>query len=241
MLGQSFNQTIEIIVHDDYSTDGSVDHILANYPDIILIKSSDNVGFCVANNRMVAQATGRYILLLNNDAALFRDALASLVAHAATLPCPGILGLPQYDWKSDRLLDIGCLLDPFLNPLPNLDPDQGDVAMVAGACLWLPRQLWQELGGFPNWFGSIAEDLYLCTRARLAGHPVQALGHSGFRHHVGHSFGGGRSEHGNRLATTRKRRALSERNKTFVMAMTYPAPWFQLLFPVHLTLLRWKG
>lgn len=241
VLSQTFKQAVEIIVHDDCSTDASADHIRAHYPDVILIESQENVGFCTANNRMADRATGRYVLLLNNDAALYPDALASLLAHSEAMARPGILGLPQYDWDSGRLLDIGSLLDPFLNPLPNLDPHRGDVAMVAGACLWLPRQLWQELGGFPDWFGSIAEDLYLCTRARLAGHPVQALATSGFRHRVGHSFGGGRSEPGNRLATTRKRRALSERNKTFVMVMTYPAPWFQLVFPAHLVLLILEG
>ena len=42
--------------------------------------------------------------------------------------------------------------------------------MVIGACLWIQKGLWEELGGFPEWFGSIAEDMYLCCRARLAGY-----------------------------------------------------------------------
>lgn len=241
VLAQSFDQPIEIIVHDDCSTDDSADYIRAHYPDVILIESPDNVGFCVANNRMANRAVGRYVLLLNNDAALYPDAISTLLSYSETMTRPGILGLPQHDWETGRLLDIGCLLDPFLNPVPNLDPARCDVAMVAGACLWLPRQLWQELGGFPDWFRSIAEDLYLCARARLAGYPVQALGKSGFRHRVGQSFGGGRIEAGNRLATTLKRRALSERNKTFVMVMAYPAPWLQLVLPLHLMLLMLEG
>jgi GT2 family glycosyltransferase len=234
-------EAVEIIVHDDASTDGSPAYIRARYPDVSLIESTSNVGFCTANNRMVAQARGRYVLLLNNDAALFPDALSNLLAHADTCAKPTLLSLSQHDWESGRLLDTGYLLDPFLNPIPNLDLARRDVAMVVGACLWLPRSLWQELGGFPDWFGSIAEDLYLCLMARLAGYPVQALGESGFRHRVGHSFGGGKVLASNRLATTTKRRALSERNKTFVMVMTYPAPWFQILFPVHLALLLLEG
>lgn len=241
VLGQAFAPSVEIIVHDDASTDGSANYIRTQYPGLILIESQENVGFCVANNRMVARASGRYVLLLNNDAALYPDALACLLAHSETMATPGVLGLPQYDWGSGRLLDIGCLLDPFLNPVPNLDASRRDVAMVAGACLWLPRYLWQELGGFPDWFESIAEDLYLCTRARLAGYPVQALGESGFRHRVGHSFGGGSAQAGKRLESTRRRRALSERNKTFVMAMTYPLPWLIVLLPTHLTLLMIEG
>jgi hypothetical protein len=96
------------------------------------------------------------------------------------------------------------------------------------------------LSGFPEWFGSIAEDMYLCCRARLAGHPVRALATSGYRHWQGMSFGGNRvSDAG--LATTFRRRALSERNKTFVMVLTYPAPWMWPILALHLSLLFIEG
>jgi hypothetical protein len=84
------------------------------------------------------------------------------------------------------------------------------------------------------------EDLYLCCRARLAGYPVQVANRSGYRHQVGKSFGGGKVTSG-RLATTFRRRALSERNKTFVMALTFPAPILQIVFPLHLLLLLVEG
>lgn len=224
---------IEIIVHDDASTDASCDHIRQHYPDVRLIDSDRNVGFCVANNRMAAMARGEYLLLLNNDAALFPDAVATLHQAAEKIDGPAILGLPQYDFDTGALLDIGSLLDPFLNPVPNRDPLRGEVGLIMGSCLWLPKALWDELGGFPEWFGSIGEDLYLCCRARLAGYPVMALGASGYRHKVGASFGGGKVRQA-RLATTRRRRALSERNKSYVMVACLPPPIFQLIFPLHL-------
>jgi GT2 family glycosyltransferase len=143
--------------------------------------------------------------------------------------------------ETRKLLDIGSLCDPFLNPVPNLDAGIHDVAMVSGACLWIPRLRWEELGGFPDWFGSLAEDMYLCSLARLNGYSVQTLGTSGFLHHVGKSLGGGKVTKENRLVTSRKRRALSERNKSFVIALAYPAPLFQLIFPLHLILLVLEG
>lgn len=230
----------EIIVHDDASTDDSAAHIREKHPDVRLIASPANVGFCVANNRMAAAAHGDCLLLLNNDATLLPDALQSLLAEATRLGRLAILTLPQYDAATGELLDIGSRLDPFLNPVPNRDPARGEVGTVHGACLWLPRALWQELGGFPEWFGSVGEDLYLCCRARLAGHLVRALGTSGYRHRVGQSFGGGKLQHG-RLSSTFRRRALSERNKTFVMATTCPSPYVQLLLPLHLLLLLLEG
>lgn len=241
VLAQEGGIAVEILVHDDASGDGSAAHIRARYPDVKLLESSSNVGFCVANNRMVAEARGKYLLLLNNDAALEPDALASLLAEADRLGRPAILGLPQYDAASGELIDIGSLFDPFLNPVPNLDAQLNDVGMIIGACLWLPRTLWDELGGFPEWFHTLAEDMWLCARARLAGYPVRAIGTSGFRHRVGHSLGGGKVTADKRLVTSRRRRALSERNKSFVMAVTYPSPLFQVLFPLHLVLLVLEG
>ena len=239
-LEQEGHIPVEILVHDDASSDGSVAYIRNRYPDVRLIESPENVGFCVANNRMAAAARGKYLLLLNNDAALYPDALQTLLSEAERLDQPAILGLPQYDAATGELIDIGSLFDPFLNPVPNRNPDRNEVGMIIGACLWIPKALWQEFGGFPEWFGSIGEDLYLCCRARLTGYPVRALGISGYRHWQGKSFGGNRVID-NRLSSTFRRRALSERNKSYVMVLAYPAPLFQLIFPLHLALLVLEG
>ena len=240
VLEQEGHIPVEILVHDDASSDGSLSYIRDRYPDVKLIESPENVGFCVANNRMAAAARGKYLLLLNNDAALYPDALKTLFPEAERLDQPAILGLPQFDAASGELVDIGSLLDPFLNPVPNRNPDRNEVGMVIGACLWIPKALWQELGGFPEWFGSIGEDLYLCCRARLTGYSVRALGISGYRHRVGTSFGGGKVLQG-RLATTRRRRSLSERNKTFVMIMCYPWMLLLALLPAHFVVLFVEG
>lgn len=240
VLVQQGQFALEIIVHDDASSDPSLAIISRDYPAVRLIRSADNVGFCVANNRMVAAARGDYVLLLNNDAELLPDALATLLGEAKAQAGPVLLSLPQYDYDSGTLIDRGCLLDPFYNPVPNLDPGRREVAMAIGACLWLPRSLWHELGGFPEWFGSIGEDLYLCCRARLCGYPVRVLPDSGYRHRVGASFGGGKSRDG-RLASTFRRRALSERNKTFVLLTTCPAPLLLPLSCLHLLLLLLEG
>ena len=240
VFAQDCDFPFEVIVHDDASTDGSADIIRNRYPGAFLMPSEENVGFCVSNNRMAAQACGKYILLLNNDAALLPDALRTLYTYAEKQSRAGILGLPQYDITTRELLDIGSLCDPFMNPVPNLDASRHDVAMVSGACLWIPRLLWEELGGFPDWFGSLAEDLYLCSLARLYGYPVLTLGTSGFLHHVGKNFGGGKVQ-GDRLTTTFRRRALSESNKTFVMVICYPGVLLFWLLPLHLALIHLEG
>jgi len=240
VLAQQGGLSIEIIVHDDASTDASVALLREKYPQVELLVSTQNMGFCISNNRMVAHARGKYILLLNNDAALSPDALQTLTRETGQQQRQGILTLPQYDWESGTLVDRGCMLDPFYNPVPNTELKRHDVAMVIGACLWIPRKLWIELGGFPEWFESVAEDLYLCCRARLAGHSVQVTQASYYRHRQGLSFGGNRAGEGG-LATTYRRRRLSERNKTSAMLVCTPTAAVWPLLALHMVGLALEG
>jgi GT2 family glycosyltransferase len=228
VLAQDTDATIEILVHDDASTDASLDLLRHRYPEVRVIASATNVGFCIANNRMVASAKGEFVLLLNNDAALFPDAAREFLSTSEAVGTPAILTVPQHDWATGALVDRGCMLDPFHTPVPNLDARCPDVAYVIGACLWIPRATWHELGGFPSWFGSIAEDMHLCCAARLRGIPVRCIDASGYRHRQGTSFGGNRLGDG-RLQTRYNRRYLSERNRIAVLASCVPTllawPW----------------
>lgn len=239
ILSQIVDAEVEIIVHDDASVDESLSVLRESFPSVKVIASKHNVGFCKANNRMVEAASGDYVLLLNNDAALDQSALITLLAARRRLAQPCVLTLPQHDWDTGALVDRGCLLDPFNNPVPNLDAKSSDVAYVIGACLWIDRALWERLGGFPEWFGSIGEDLYLCGKARLQGVPVRAIEGSAYRHRQGKSFGGNRVERGWR--TTILRRGLSELNKTHSLVVLTPTFFAWPLLTLHLLALSAEG
>lgn len=240
VLEQKCGFPYEVIVHDDASTDGHTDTIATNYPQITLIRSEQNVGYCISNNRMAERARGRYLLLLNNDATLLPDALESLLAAATRETVPVILTLPQYNTETGALVDRGLRLDPFLNPVPNLDPTRSEVSTVHGACLWVPRDLWNAVGGFPEWFHTLAEDLYLCCVVRLWGGRVLVTARAGYKHRIGYSLGGGKPQ-ADGLQTTVLRRRLSERNKIWVMVLCYPASLLLLLLPLHGLLLLLEG
>ena len=79
---------VEILVHDDASRDGSVALLREKYPQVHVLASEQNVGFCVGNNRLVAAARGDYVLLLNNDAALAPDAVRRLLEAAQSIGGP---------------------------------------------------------------------------------------------------------------------------------------------------------
>ncbi len=44
------------------------------FPDVKLIRNNDNVGFSVANNQAIRESEGEFILLLNPDTIVEKDA-----------------------------------------------------------------------------------------------------------------------------------------------------------------------
>lgn len=239
VLSQKVAGDIEIIVHDDASTDDSISLLRERYPQVELLASQENVGFCVSNNRMVAHAKGEFVLLLNNDAMLMPGAIVALL-EAARTGAEDILTLAQYDWQTGKLVDRGCRLDPFYNPVPQSEGSDRELAMTIGACLWVRRDVWHTLGGFPDWMESIGEDLYLCCAARLRGSRVRIASGSSYRHWQGKTFGGNRAGKGG-LSSTLLRRRLSERNKTFAMVTCTPGMVVVPLLLAHLVLLMVEG
>lgn len=227
---------LEVLLHDDASTDNSLALIRCEFPDAHLIESRYNVGFCISNNRMVEAGRGRYLLLLNNDAVLRPGSLEAMLREARNAPTPVVMGLPQYTLHDGSLVDRGYEFDLFMNPVPVFTAGVHEVATATGACLWIPREVWKAVGGFPPWFESIAEDIYLCQAARLLGYPTRVLDAPGFDHWIGKNLGGGKVVE-DKLKTTVRRRALSERNKTAVMLLCYPAWALLILLPIHALLL----
>lgn len=221
VLKQKCSVSVEIIIHDDASSDNSIDLLKFSYPTLHLIRSDINVGFCISNNRMVRAAQGEYILLLNNDATLREGALQAMYDKAIS-GFEGVISVSQYQAETGHLLDHGCRMDWMLMPIPITDTGDNTPVTVMGACLWIPKKLWNRIGGFPEWIDSIGEDTFLCLAAWQAKATVSVINNAGYDHIVGLSFGGGKTVEG-RLQTTIRRRFLSERNRLCVLIVFCPA------------------
>jgi len=71
----------EVFLVDNASSDGSVEAVQAQYPQIIIIQNEKNLGFAAANNKALRIMQGKYALLLNTDTVLTEGAIANLFAY----------------------------------------------------------------------------------------------------------------------------------------------------------------
>lgn len=77
---------LEIIGVDNASTDGSVEYMAINFPEVKLAKNERNLGFCGGNNRGVRESKGEYVLFLNQDVFLEPDYIERIVEFLENNP-----------------------------------------------------------------------------------------------------------------------------------------------------------
>src|SRR3989344_2651866 len=69
----------EIIVVDNASSDNSLQVLRAKFPDVLVIKKQENIGFSKANNLGIEKSKGRNVLFLNTDTVVYKDSLLGMV------------------------------------------------------------------------------------------------------------------------------------------------------------------
>ena len=206
----------EIIVVDNASSDGSAEMVGAEFPHVHLVVNDTNRGFTAASNQGLALSRGRYLLLLNPDAEVVGDALATMVGYMDSQPTVGALG-PQLrypdgsrqssrrrfptlatalvestvvqEWWADSIgLRLGG--SGVLRRYYMADtPDDAvqPVDWVVGACLLVRRQALEEVGGLDEGFFMYSEELDWCRRIRDAGWQIVYLPTATVIHHEGKS------------------------------------------------------
>jgi GT2 family glycosyltransferase len=187
---QTHGISFEIIVVDNASPEGGVNGLKEEFPEIVLIKSPENIGFARANNLGFRNASGEYVLLLNPDTKLTSPAISILIENARALPDFGIVGgkLLNSDlsvqtqaiqkfptilnqiasveslrlrWPSCPLWDLGPLFVKNGKPVK--------VEVIPGACMLLKSETFTKAGMFSEEYFMYAEDLDLNRKVRALG------------------------------------------------------------------------
>jgi|GEM_PF-404064 len=184
----------EIVFVDNASTDGTVEYLgklVEENASYKLIANEQNRGFAAGNNQGVAAASGKYVLLLNNDVLVSAGWLEGLLDGLTASDQIGVIG-PITNHISGRQM---------LTKVPYQDTaefpsfaarvrkqNKGKITprrRIAGFAMLLSKQLYTELEGFDETFGNgNFEDDDFCLRIREKGYAVM-VDEGTYIHHFG--------------------------------------------------------
>jgi GT2 family glycosyltransferase len=109
LVGQDY-PALDLIVFDNASTDGSREAIHASYPDIPLINTGANLGYCGGNNAALEYGLQHgydAVVIANHDVEIGPDAVARMVRVAMEQPAVGIVGAQEVDGPSGECRVLG--------------------------------------------------------------------------------------------------------------------------------------
>ena len=194
---------VEVIVVDNASQDGFAAKAAALYASdarFRLLGNASNRGFGPACNQGAAVATGDALVFLNPDCLIETDTFAQFRAIADRDQSIGLLGADvrtpdgapaRGNRRRDPTLRRAFMAMSGLAHFESRWPALGGVEMpeaagaprvehvdaVSGACLFVPRAVFEQSGGFDEAYFLHVEDLDLCRRVRDAGYVV-AIAHA---------------------------------------------------------------
>lgn len=188
----------EVVVVDNASEDGTVGMIEAEFPQVHLIRNTDNRGFAAANNQAIAVARGRHMLLLNSDTLVRGDVLPASVAwmdaHAdvGAMSCRVLNtdGSPQRNNIHFPTLGrlTGALLGLRAPAADRIDGDDVvDVDVVAGCYMAVRAAAIEQVGPLDDGFFFFGEETDWCRRLRDGGWRVVHAPVGEITHHGGGS------------------------------------------------------
>ena len=211
---------------DNGSTDGSVELLLelskiSFVPPVRVVRNTENLGFCAANNQGIALASSDFVALLNNDAEADPGWIEKLLTAFHGRPETGMAASKILVYSDPGRIDkVGHLI--FLDGQNRgrgsgqLDLGQFDqmeeVLWPDGCAAMYRRAMLVEIGGFDEDFFAYADDAELGMRARLAGWNCWYVPDARVSHHRGTTLG---------LLSSR-RVELIERNRILLVAKLFP-------------------
>ena len=181
-LKKSDYGSVEIIVVDNGSTDGSPELITSSFPDVTLICNPVNVGFAEGSNQGIRHALkngAAYVLLLNNDTIVDKRMISRLVETAAAHQSRAAVSPKMYDgFDPSRIwfvygktnLWTGIFSNPAYNsPATTAFDPVVPMEYASGCCILVPAEMMRAVGEFDSRYFAYCEDVEWSIRARRAG------------------------------------------------------------------------
>jgi len=180
------NHLFELIIVNNASMDGTkkfLNEFAKTHPNVKVIHNQENLGFAKACNQGARAAKGKYLVFLNNDTIPLKDWLEEMLKIIETEKNVGIVG-SKLLYPNNTIQHAGVAIADFLQSIcpyhihrksPADAPEVNvvkDYQAVTGACMLIPKELFDRLGGFDEGFLNGYEDVDLCFQVREAGYRV---------------------------------------------------------------------
>jgi GT2 family glycosyltransferase len=171
-------ETPEVLVVDNASTDGTADFVRRAFPDVRVVAQEHNRGYGAACNVGVLSTDTEYVAILNQDV-ISRDGWIERLVAALEADPAAALATPRILFKSDPGRVNACGNSPHYTGITtcrgyNRPAEQfvlqEELAAVSGAAFVARKAAFQALGGFDPLFFLYLEDTDLSLRAALAGY-----------------------------------------------------------------------
>lgn len=202
ILARTDYDAYEIVVIDNNSGDpDAVLYLASLQPPCHVHRWTQRFNYSAINNFGVRAARGEQLLFLNNDVEVIRaDWLTALLEYAqfsdvgavgakllytdGTIQHAGVVlnvgGVAQHAFRCTAKEVPGV---PRLAELPR------NCSAVTGACMMVPRRVFDEVGGFDETLRVVLNDIDLCLRIRERNYEVVYTPHALLYHHEGASRG----------------------------------------------------
>lgn len=224
------NDTADVIVADNGSTDGSAEWLESEFPSVVRLLFDKNHGFAGGYNLAVEKLDGyKYILLLNSDVEVSANWLAPMLdvmendtdiaACQPKIKAYADKGRFEYAGAAGGYLDRngfpfcrGRIFDTVERDEGQYDGEVKQVFWASGAAMLVRRKDYLEAGGLDTEFFAHMEEIDLCWRLNLLGKKVCIVPQSTVYH-----VGGGTLAAGNPRKTY-----LNFRNNLFMLYKNLP-------------------
>jgi GT2 family glycosyltransferase len=192
--------SVELVVLDNASEDGSVDAIQRRFPSVGVIAQEFRAGFGANHNRVIRATSGRYVLVVNPDTFSEDWSFSRLVSEMDDHPRVAALGptlvyangRPQASaWRFPT--PFTCVLGLLTLGRAGITQSTGRgarrVDWLMGSALLLRREALDEVGLFDESFFLYFEEVDLCVRLHRAGWEMRYFPDVTVVHHKGELSG----------------------------------------------------
>jgi len=172
----------EIIVVDNNSKDNSCQMVRELFPDVVLIKNKENLGFSKGNNIGVEKAKGEYICILNPDTVLPEDIFERLLGFSLNKKNLGIIGCKLIDGRGEFLPEskrnipyVRAAVKKLMGKANEYYASQlgksqiGKVPVLVGAFMFMNHKVFNAVSGFDEDYFMYGEDIDLSYKVLKAG------------------------------------------------------------------------